>query len=310
MSETETSLPNPGSPSGATPTESLPAAILRSLRPRQWIKNSFVFAAPLFAFALEPATLIPVGFAFAAFCLVSSGTYLVNDVFDQEKDRLHPLKRLRPIASGSLPLGTALLLAVVLVAGGLALAAWGAGWGALACVAAYLLAQALYNLSFKHVLILDVMTLASGFVLRAAAGGLAAAVPLSPWFLFCVAVLAFYLGLEKRKGELRRIQESGVNTRRILRQYSLEYMGQIETAVLSCILLGYALWAIQGTDNHWMMLTVPFVFYGILRYQYLSQQEVVERPEDALLSDVPLLINLLLWILTCFLILALNRPSS
>ncbi len=278
------------------------------MRPRHWIKNVLVFAAPLFAFSLDLDSLGRASLAFLAFCAASSGTYLINDIFDMEKDRRHPVKRFRPVASGALSVRGALLAASILVPAGALLAWRGAGLGVFWVILAYLFTQLFYNLSFKHVLILDVMTLASGFVLRAVAGGLAVSVPLSPWFLFCVAVLAFYVGLEKRKGELRRVHESGVNTRGILRQYSLEFLGQVETALMACILLSYALWTIQGAQSHWMMLSVPFVFYGILRYQYLSQRELVERPEDALFKDLPLLINLLLWILTCMAVLALQRP--
>jgi 4-hydroxybenzoate polyprenyltransferase len=167
--------------------------------------------------------------------------------------------------------------------------------------------QILYNLLFKHVLILDIMTLATGFVLRAVAGAATARVDLSPWFLFCVALLAFYIVLEKRKGELRRKDDSGITTRRILDSYSIPYLRQVETAVLAALLVGYALWTIQGAETAWMMLTVPFVLYGILRYQLLSEKEIVERPEDILFRDRPLLLNVFLWLISCFLILAFQR---
>ena len=167
--------------------------------------------------------------------------------------------------------------------------------------------QLAYNLILKRVLILDIMSIASGFVLRAVAGGFAALVELSPWFLFCVALLAFYVGLQKRKSELTRMSDTGVTTRRVLTEYSISYLEKVETALLASILMTYALWTIQGAATTWTMLSVPFVFYGLLRYQYLSGQEIVERPEEVIFRDRPLFINLLLWGLTCFAILALHH---
>ena len=172
---------------------------------------------------------------------------------------------------------------------------------------AYILIQLAYNLILKRVLILDIMSIASGFVLRAVAGGVAARVELSPWFLFCVALLAFYVGLQKRKSELIRMTHTGVTTRGVLNEYSVSYLEQVETALLASILMTYALWTIQGAPTTWIMLSVPFVLYGLLRYQYLSGREIVERPEEVIFRDRPLFINLLLWGLTCFAILALHH---
>ncbi len=281
-------------------------ALITAIRPVQWTKNFLVLAAPAFALATELEVWRAVGSTFVIFCSVSSATYLANDLFDVEQDRLHPVKKHRPIASGELPFSVALVAALFFLVGGVFWAfqvSVGLGY----VVGGYLLAQLLYNIKFKHVLILDIMTLASGFVLRAVAGGFAGGVHISSWFLFCVALLAFYIGLEKRKSELKRVIESGVSTRKILQQYSLEFLTQIETALLACILLAYTLWTIQGATTEWMMLSVPFVLYGILRYQYLSQEQIVERPEEAIFSDFPLLMNGFLWGITTVLILALNR---
>ncbi|MFQ5741220.1 MAG: decaprenyl-phosphate phosphoribosyltransferase [Acidobacteriota bacterium] len=282
--------------------------LLRALRPLQWVKNGLVFAAPLFAYKITAEAFLPSMAAFAVFCAVSSGTYLVNDLFDLQQDRLHPVKQHRPLASGALSRGRAMAAAFLLLSGGL-VSSLRVGFWLFTVVGAYLTVQALYNLAFKHVLILDIMALASGFLLRAVAGGVAARVPLSPWFLFCVAILALYVGLQKRKSELTRMNDSGVTTRPILRQYSIAYLRQIETALLACILMGYSLWTIQGAKTNWMMISVPFVLYGILRYQYLSQGEILERPEEVLFKDKPLLLNLVLWVLTCFVILGINHLS-
>ena len=244
--------------------------------------------------------------AFAAFCAVSSAVYLLNDWFDLEEDRLHPNKRCRPLASGQIPTSAATLVAILLGVGGLGLA-FIISIPLVLVLGAYILIQLAYNLILKRVLIVDIMSIASGFVLRAVAGGFAARVELSPWFLFCVALLAFYVGLQKRKSELIRMSDTGATTRGVLTQYSVSYLEQVETALLASILMTYALWTIQEAPSAWIMLSVPFVFYGLLRYQYLSGQEIAERPEELIFRDRPLFINLLLWSLTCFAILALHH---
>lgn len=279
--------------------------LLRALRPLQWIKNGLVFAAPLFAFSLNPETSGDLLVTFLLFCAVSSGCYLLNDLQDIEFDRVHPLKRKRPVASGAVKPGTAAVTALLLVVAALLVSFSISPWLTVT-LSAYVFLQALYNLSLKHVLVLDLMVLASGFVLRAIAGAVSGRVPMSPWFLFCVGLLSFYIALEKRKGELKRMEVSGILTRKILADYSVPYIQQIETAVLACLLVGYALWTIQGAETSWMMLTLPFVLYGLLRYQHLSQQDIVERPEEVIFKDLPLLVNVLLWIVCCILILGLN----
>ena len=281
-------------------------ALLVALRPRQWIKNLLVFAAPLFAFVTDADELLRVVGAFLSFCAVSSAVYLLNDWFDLEQDRLHPIKQRRPLASGQISTSASILVAILLGIAGLGLALRISN-ALVLVLGAYILIQLAYNLILKRVLILDIMSLASGFVLRAVAGGFAALVELSPWFLFCVALLAFYVGLQKRKSELTRMSDTGVTTRRVLTEYSISYLEQVETALLASILMTYALWTIQGAPTAWIMLSVPFVFYGLLRYQYLSGQEMAERPEEVIFRDRPLFINLLLWGLTCFAILALHH---
>ena len=279
-------------------------SLVAALRPRQWIKNVLVFAAPLFAFTTDSGALLRVLIAFLSFSAISSAVYLFNDWVDLESDRLHPVKKDRPLASGRISAGAAVLTAVLLALGALGLAAR-VSKALLVVLGAYIVIQVAYNLFLKDLLILDIMTLASGFVLRAVAGGVAASVVLSPWFLFCVALLAFYVGLQKRKSELVRMSYTGVTTRPILREYSLPYLERVETALLASILMAYALWTIQGAPSSWMMLTVPFVLYGLLRYQYLSGEEIAERPEEVVFRDRALFINLALWSLTCLCILAL-----
>lgn len=283
--------------------------LIESLRPLQWVKNLLVFAAPVFAFAITVENAAKLAVSFVVFCAVASATYLANDLFDLEADRLHPIKRNRPLPSGRVRPLTARVLSTLLFVGGLT-ASWLVAPGFALVVASYILIQAGYNLSFKNIVILDVMFLASGFVLRAVAGGVVAQVDISPWFLFCVALLAFFIGIEKRKGELQRMTASGVETRQILRQYSMPFLEKVETAMLAAILLAYALWTIQGARNHWMMLTVPFVLYGILRYLHLSGQDSVERPEELLFIDRPLLVNVVLWVVVCVVILWLSQSTQ
>ena len=194
---------------------------------------------------------------------------MLNDWFDLEQDRLHSQKRRRPLDSGQISTSVALLVAILLCIGGLGLA-FRISISLVLVLAAYIVIQLAYNLILKRVLILDIMSIALGFVLRAVAGGVAALVGLSPWFLFCVALLAFYVGLQKRKSELIRMSDTGVTTRGVLTQYSVSYLEQVETALLACILMTYALWTIQGSPTIWIMWSVPFVLYGPLRYQSLS----------------------------------------
>ncbi len=281
-------------------------ALLVALRPRQWVKNLLVFGAPLFAFVTDPDELLKVVGAFVSFCAVSSAVYLLNDCFDLKQDRLHPVKKRRPLASGQISASTAILAAILLGIAGLGLA-FRISKALVLVIGAYILIQLAYNLILKRVLILDIMALASGFVLRAVVGGFAALVELSPWFLFCVALAAFYVGLQKRKSELTRMLDTGITTRGVLTEYSIAYLERVETALLASVLMTYALWTIQGAPTAWIMLSVPFVFYGLLRYQYLSGMEIVERPEEVIFRDRPLFINLLLWGLTCFTILALHH---
>jgi 4-hydroxybenzoate polyprenyltransferase len=283
-------------------------AAIEAFRPLQWVKNGLVFAAPMFAFSISFETFPPLLATFVLFCAVSSGVYLINDLCDVEADQLHPIKKDRPIPSGRLGVSTARVLALFLVVGSLA-CAWILAPTVCAVLSAYVVIQLLYNFKLKHVLFLDLMALASGFVLRAVAGGVAGQVRLSSWFLFCVGLVSFYVALEKRKGELKRVNETGVTTRRVLEHYSIPYIQQIETATLACLLIGYALWTIQAAGTDWMMITLPFVLYGLLRYQYLSQEEIVERPEEALFRDRPLLINLLAWGIACILVLAAERSD-
>jgi 4-hydroxybenzoate polyprenyltransferase len=285
-----------------------PAEWLRLARPKQWSKNLLVLAALIFAVRFrELGDLVLAGAAFASFTLLSASVYALNDVMDVDLDRKHPIKRRRPVAAGTVSRNEALILAGLWAGFGLGLAFW-LGLPFLACAAAYLALSTAYSVWTKHQVILDVLSLSAGFVLRAAAGGLALHVPISEWLLVCTTLLALFLGLAKRRGELEALAGKPALQRRILDHYSLPLLDQMISIVSAVTLVAYLLYAgAAHADTHgpWMLLTVPYVLYGIFRYLYLAhRQGLGAAPEQVLLGDRPLQVNLILWVLTSALILA------
>lgn len=276
-------------------------ALLRALRPHHWVKNVVVLAAPLFALALDLGSLLRVGWAFVAFSMTASAFYLINDVRDIEEDRKHPVKQHRPIAAGLVPIPLALSTAAVLLTAGLVGSYVVAPWLALT-IGAYAFIQAGYNLGLKEQPIIDIMVIAGGFVLRALGGATAAGVPASGWFILCIGLLAFFLGIEKRKAELREVGEEE-ETRSVLQEYSLSWLRRMEGVVTASALMAYALWTLEGADTQWMLLTLPLVAYTIFRYQYLSENGRGESPEKVLVGDLPILTSTLLWCFISILIL-------
>jgi 4-hydroxybenzoate polyprenyltransferase len=268
-------------------------ALLEAMRPRHWVKNIVVFAAPLFALVLNIGPLLRVGWAFVAFSMTASAFYLINDVRDIEEDRQHPVKKHRPIAEGRVSVSVALIVAAGCLAVGLVGSYLVAPWLAVT-IGAYAFIQTGYNLGLKEQPILDIMVIASGFVLRALGGAAAAGVPASGWFILCIGLLAFFLGIEKRKAELKALGEEP-ETRSVLQYYSLSLLGRMESVVTSGALMAYALWTLEGADRRWMLLTVPVVGYAIFRYQYLTEQGEGEEPEKVLLSDVGMIIAAAVW---------------
>lgn len=283
--------------------ESHPQAppLIAAMRPKQWIKNFFVLAPAVFAKDLfTTAVMSRVVVGFAVFCAVSSATYLVNDVLDRESDRSHPVKRLRPIASGALSVRTALVAAGVLLAGGLAGAVAIDPWfaGAVAC---YLLVTLGYSLHFKHAVILDVMFLAAGFVVRVAGGAFVARVEASEWLFLCTLLLALFLGFAKRRHELTLLEGGAQNHRRVLEHYSPDLLDQmlviVATSTIVCYIL-YTVWpsTVEKFGTRHLVFTVPFVLYGILRYFFLiHRRDLGGDPTGSLLTDRPLLATVLLW---------------
>jgi len=288
----------------ASPAASSIVALLQALRPHHWVKNLLVFAAPLFALRFDPATGLEAGVAFLAFSLAASGFYLVNDIADAEADRQHPVKCHRPIASGAISVPLALAVAVAAFALSLGASYWVSPLLALT-VGLYAAVQTSYNVALKHEPILDIMCIAGGFVLRALGGAAATEVAPSSWFVLCVGLLAFYLGIEKRKAELKAAGSEG-QTRGVLRQYSLAWLLRMENVVTASTLMAYALWAVQRPPTPWMLVTLPFVAYGLFRYQALSELGQGEQPEAILLGDRRIAIAVGLWLASCVAILFLT----
>jgi len=287
-------------------------AILRSLRPAQWLKNVLVFAPLVFAHqALERDALLRSLAVFALFCLASGAVYLVNDLLDRASDREHPVKCRRPIASGALSPAAAGAAAALIGAGALAASARLDPRLALV-VAAYLLVNLLYSRVLKHLVILDVMTIATGFVLRVVAGGIAVGVPLSSWLLLCTSLLALFLGFGKRRHELVLLEVNASTHRPILAEYSPYFLDQLIAVVTTSTLVTYALYTMdpavhQKLGTPYLPLTIPFVLYGIFRYLYLvHQKQEGGDPSQIIFSDKALLVDVLLWAATAFAILYLR----
>jgi 4-hydroxybenzoate polyprenyltransferase len=283
--------------------------LLTSVRPEQWTKNLFVFAGILFGQRLlDLDALLSATAAFVIFCGLSGAVYLCNDIADRSADREHPLKRHRPIASGQLRTGIAATTAAVLFL--LSIGAAGLISGTLALVAfAYAVLLTLYSLVLKHRVILDVLAIAFGFVLRAAAGAVAVEVPISQWLLICTTLLAIFLALSKRRHELTLLVDGASGHRPILLEYSPYLLDQMIGVVTASTLVAYSFYAISpetadrlGTDR--LGITIPFVLYGIFRYLYLVHlKREGGSPSTVLLSDRPLLICVGLWSLCVVLVL-------
>jgi 4-hydroxybenzoate polyprenyltransferase len=286
---------------GASGRRPLVVNLLISLRPGQWTKNLLVFAALIFAVRLFhlPSVVAAVE-AFVIFCVLSGVVYLVNDVADRESDRRHPVKGRRPIASGALPVATALGAAAALAAAGLAGAfAINTRFGAVAVF--YLVLQALYSGPLKHIVILDVLTLATGFVVRAVAGAVAIDVVVSHWLFVCTILAALFMALAKRRHELVLLGDAAASHRPILGEYTPYLLDQMIVVVAASTLIAYAFYTmspetIAKFGTAWLGLTIPFPLYGIFRYLYLvHQRDGGGNPSDLLLNDRPLLTCIVLW---------------
>lgn len=285
-------------------------ALFTELRPKQWTKNLLVFAGLVFSRNLPDLAAFATALAaFAIFCAVSSAAYIINDLADLERDRQHPVKRLRPIASGALGEGAAKFAAVALILAGL-LGAFGLSPSfGLICVTYFTLVL-LYSFMLKHIVLLDVFTISAGFVLRAVGGTAVLSVRLSPWLLVCTVLLSLFLALAKRRHELMLLVHGAAGHRRILDEYSQVFLDQMIAIVTSSTVIAYSLYTFTAAtlpDDHSMMLTIPFVLYALFRYLYLIyQRDEGGSPETLLLKDRPLLVTIMLWGIAV--VLVLYRP--
>jgi 4-hydroxybenzoate polyprenyltransferase len=286
---------------------SLPHAALLALRPRQWTKNLLLFAGIIFAAKLGDASRWGEAVAaFVAYCAASSASYLVNDVRDAPHDRVHPVKRARPIARGELSPRLAEVIAALLILGAFLLVA-PLGIASILFLSTFFALQAAYTLALKHVVLLDVMTIGGLFVVRAAAGAAAVEVRISPWLLLCTALLALFLALAKRRGELVLVGAEETPGRPVLEGYSLELVDQLVTVVAASTVISYCLYTFTARDSKAMMVTIPFVVFGVFRYLLLMhRRDLGEEPEEVLLRDLPILLCIAGWAACAAVILAVT----
>ena len=293
-------------------------AALKLARPQQWTKNVFVLTVLIFSGKLlDPDSVVLTLLTFGAFCLAASAVYYINDYNDIDEDRKHPTKRTRPLASGALPKSAGLLGFVLLFFSALAIPALKINWGTTAIVAVYLVLNMAYSFGLKNVVILDVLVLASGFVLRILAGATALSLMPSPWLILCGVTISLFLGFTKRRAEVVLLKERAKEHRRVLAQYSKAYLDQaISIATAACV-VGYVLYTVDErtidlVGSRAMILTVPFVIYGIFRYMYLVYQigtteDYGGDPTKTIFTDIPLLVTGALWGISSMLIIFFGK---
>ena len=290
---------------------SLIGALIRAMRPKQWAKNALLFAALVFSLNYDnQALLLRTLAGFGCFCLISSVGYIYNDIRDRDADALHPRKKNRPIASGDLPVRLAIVQMIVMSIVGFT--------GALclspefATIAgAYFVTTLSYSLFFKDHVIIDVMVIAAGFLWRAVAGAVVIDVALSPWLLLCTGFLALFLGFNKRRGELSLLDDGAEAHRRNLAEYTPALLDEYQGLTTSGTVISYALYTVLASPTHWLLLTLPYVLYGIFRYIYLVQvKNEGGAPTETLYKDRPILMTCILYMITVIVILAWAPPRE
>ncbi len=294
-----------------------PKYLLLATRPRQWTKNLLIYFAFLFtigeAWTIESLNhavhlLYKCTLAFVCFCIVSSAVYIINDLVDIEKDKQHPTKRFRPLAAGLISFNLALVFSLLLSIIGI-ISAFSISFYLGLIASLYLITMVAYSFYLKNIVILDVLTISGGFVLRAVAGAVVLGVSISPWLYVCTSLGALFIGFSKRYSEL--LLATNIGQRETLSNYSIKLLEQLIAIVAPSTLVSYIFYTFTAETlpgNHAMMLTIPFVMYGLFRYLTLVHHENLgEKPEEILLTDMPLLINIVLWLITASLILFLFR---
>lgn len=277
--------------------------IIQILRPKQWIKNGFVFAALMFSGKFMNLGLLQKNiYAFVLFCLTSSAVYVLNDIVDLEKDKLHPDKKKRPLPSGMISKKNVIILDIVLI-----ITMVSCSYNNIkvfAILLGYLIMNILYSFKLKNIVIIDVMIITLGFVMRVEVGSFATGVVISPWLLLCTMLLSLFLAINKRKSELITLEGKSGKHRKILEEYSVEFLDSMLTLVTPSILIAYCLYTFSSVQSKNMMFTIPFVLYGLFRYQYLMlKKNIGGKPEDIFTKDIPFLINIVLWIISVFIII-------
>ena len=292
----------------ATGTLRTARLVLEGMRPRQWVKNAFVFGGVLYSGQfVEPGPLATAAAVFVAFCLASGAAYLVNDAVDAETDRLNPRTASRPIARGELAPRTAIAAGVVVALAAIGITAL-VNWQTLVTMAGFLALQFAYSTFLKHQLFIDVMAVAAGFVARAYAGLVAIDVEISEWLLLCTGLLALFLGFGKRRGEVVALGGSAHPQRPVLEQYSVALVDELIAVVTPSIIVAYSLYAVLAARSQVMLLTVPFVMYGVFRVLYLIHHgsRLPDDPTVVVWQDRPLQVCIVLWGISAGLISALS----
>ncbi|MHC4122463.1 MAG: decaprenyl-phosphate phosphoribosyltransferase [Planctomycetota bacterium] len=292
-------------------------ALISALRPQQWIKNGFVLAPLVFSGQFKDLRMCVLsGLGFLSFCAVSSATYMFNDLCDRSNDLNHPVKKQRPIASGIISVQLAVFASAILIAAGFALALI-VNYRLLAAVTIYAGMNVLYSVALKHVVILDVMVIAAGFVLRILAGSVAVSVMPSHWLVLCTIMISLFLGFTKRRAELTAIEVGEFSsTRTALENYSVPFLDQLIAIVTGATIICYALYTVdectlQLFGTRAMLLTVPPVMYGIFRYLYLTYHlKHGEDPTEVLIRDLPTIINLIIWLILALLVVVYGEVIS
>ena len=278
---------------------------IKLMRPKHYIKNLFVFAALLFSGEIFNAQAIKSSIlSFIAFCLICSCVYTMNDVVDVEKDKVHPKKCKRPIASGKITKNKGILFAIILAIISIILSAY-VNKMLLFIIGLYLINNILYSFKLKNIVLLDAFSIAIGFVLRVWAGAISINVPVSSWIILCTLFLSLFLAFGKRQKEISLLKDGAGSHRKILKSYDEDFLNKMLTITLTITLVCYALYTSTNVENQSMIFTTIFVAFGALRYSYVIHTTDEGNPTDVVLSDKPILITLLLWVISCLAIITL-----
>lgn len=278
--------------------------MIKLMRPKQWLKNFFVFAAIIFSSNFFNIYLLNKNIlTFIIFCLTSSSIYILNDLIDIEKDRQHPQKKNRPLASGKVTKKQGVILDIIVTAL-VVLLSLSFNYKIFLISIIYIIVNILYTFKLKNIVIIDVMTITFGFVLRVESGSIATGVHISPWLILCTILLSLFLALNKRKSEIKMLKGDSAKHRSILKAYSLNFIDEMLSIVTPSIFISYCLYTFNSVQSETMMFTIVFVLYGVFRYQYLMDKvNIGSKPEDVFSKDVPFLINMILWIISILLII-------